>query len=236
MHVVVGGASGIGAAVAAVLPGEVLVADRTRGDVRCDVTDEASLRRLAAEVPVDALDSLIVTAGVSPAMTDPATIFDIDLRGTALVVQAFDSHVRAGTVGVCLASIAGHIADWPPEVLAAVDDPHAPLPAGLEPDPATAYMWAKLGVIRLVRRLAGPWGERGARLLSVSPGVTLTPMGERELAESPGTAEVASGAPLGRPGRPEEIASVIAFLCSDGASFMTGTDVLVDGGAVALLR
>ena len=60
-------------------------------------------------------------------------------------------------------------------------------------------------------------------------------MGRAEVDSTSGAAELASGSALGRLGRPEELAAVIAFLCSDQASYMTGTDILVDGGAVAAL-
>ncbi len=78
-------------------------------------------------------------------------------------------------------------------------------------------------------------GAPGARIVSVSPGVIDTPMGRLELSETEGTAFMVEHSPLGRMGRPEEIASVIRFLCSGEASFITGTDLLVDGGAVASL-
>jgi NAD(P)-dependent dehydrogenase (short-subunit alcohol dehydrogenase family) len=231
MNVVIGGASGIGAAVAEVLPGRTLVADRVGAEVLCDLTDPESLVALAGRV--DRLDALVVTAGVSPAMADARTIFDIDLAGMARVLEAFDGLVTSGTVGVCVASMAGHLGVWPDETLAVLDDPLASPDAGLADNPGLAYALAKLGVIRLVRRKAGEWGRRGARILSLSPGVIDTPMGRRELSDSEGTASLADGSALGRLGRPEEIAAVIAFLCSDQASYMTGTDVLVDGGSVA---
>ncbi len=234
MNVVVGGASGIGAAVAAVLVGETLVADVRGGDVAVDLADGDSVRALAAGV--DRLDALVVTAGVSPAQADARTILDVDLAGTARVLGAFDHLVAGGTVAVCTASMAGHLGSPDDAAVAVLDDPLGTGLVGLTDDPATAYVLAKLGVIRLVRRTAVAWGPRGARIVSVSPGVIGTPMGEAELAAGTGAADIVAGSPLARLGRPEEIAAVIAFLCSPAAAYLTGTDVLVDGGAVAALQ
>ncbi len=231
MNVVIGGASGIGAAVAGALPGETVVADRTGGDVFCDLTDPASLADLAGSV--GRLDALVVTAGVSPATADARTIFNVDLAGMARVLQAFDALVSTTTVAVCVASMAGHLGTFPDETLQALDDPLATPDAGLTDDPGLAYVLAKLGVIRMVRRSAAAWGARGARIVSVSPGVTDTPMGRLEVADTAGTVEMVQASALGRIARPEEVASVITFLCSDAASYVTGTDVLVDGGTVA---
>jgi NAD(P)-dependent dehydrogenase (short-subunit alcohol dehydrogenase family) len=233
VHVVVGGASGIGAAVAAVLPGGALVADRAGGDVQCDVTDAASLDRLAGGV--DALGALVVTAGVSPTMADARTILDVDLAGTARVLQAFDGLVGTGTVVVCLASIAGHLGRWPDDVVARLDEPLTAHEAGLTDDPATAYLLAKHGVLRLVRRLAVPYGRRGARIVSVSPGVVDTAMGRAELAAGTGAPELVGGSAQRRVARPGEVADVVAFLCSPAAAHVTGCDLLVDGGTVASL-
>ena len=76
----------------------------------------------------------------------------------------------------------------------------------------------------------------GARIVSVSPGVVATPMGELEMAAGQGAAEMAAMSAVGRAGRPEELAAVIGFLCSPAASYVTGTDVLVDGGTVAAVQ
>jgi NAD(P)-dependent dehydrogenase (short-subunit alcohol dehydrogenase family) len=233
VNVVIGGGSGIGEAVASKLPGVTMVADRTGAEVRCDLSDSSSLAALAERV--DQLEALVVTAGVSPAMADARTIFDIDLAGMARVLNAFDHLVRPGVVAVCVASMAGHVGDWPEETLRALDDPLSSPDAGLTDDPATAYLLAKLGVLRLIRRTASTWGDRGARIVSVSPGVIDTPMGRLELSDTEGTAAMAERCALARTGRPEEVASVIRFLCSNEASYITGTDVLVDGGAVAVL-
>jgi len=234
MNVVIGGASGIGQAVVPLLEGPTLVADRAGGDVMCDLTDRASLE--AVRDQVDRLDALVVTAGVSPSMADAYTILAVDLVGMAQVLDVFDPLVAEGTVAVCVASMAGHLVQLSPEELAVLDEPlDEGAVTALTNDPSVAYVYAKQGVLRLVRRLSGSWGARGARIVSVSPGVVVTPMGEAEMASGNGTTEMAEASALGRPARAEELASAIAFLCSPAASYITGTDLLVDGGTVAAI-
>ncbi len=219
--------------MASVLPGRTVVADRSGGEVQCDLTDFASLA--AVVEGVDQLDSLVITAEVSPGMADARTILDVDLAGMARGLAAFDHLVRPGAVAVCVASMAGHLGVWPEQTLQALDEPLTAPDAELTDDPATAYALAKTGVLRLVRRMAPIWGDRGGRLVSVSPGVVDTPMGRLELSGTGGTSSILERCPLGRIGRPEEVASVIRFLCSDEASYITGTDLLMDGGTVAVL-
>ena len=78
-------------------------------------------------------------------------------------------------------------------------------------------------------------GAKGARILSVSPGINDTPMNALDESRHPIMADIIKSSPLGRRGRPEEVANVVEFLTSDKASFMTGSDVLVDGGMVATI-
>ncbi len=88
---------------------------------------------------------------------------------------------------------------------------------------------------RLVRKTAAAWGRRGARILSLSPGINDTPMNRADEAEHPIMQDIIKNSPLGRRGSPEEVANVVSFLVSDAASYMTGSDVLVDGGMVTVL-
>jgi NAD(P)-dependent dehydrogenase (short-subunit alcohol dehydrogenase family) len=87
----------------------------------------------------------------------------------------------------------------------------------------------------MARRLARSWGQRGARILSLSPGINDTLMNRSDEERNPIMLEMIKACPLGRRGTPEEIANVVAFLTSPEASYMTGSDVLVDGGMVSVL-
>ena len=171
-------------------------------------------------------------------MADWRTIVRVDLVGTAHIVDAFASQAREGSAAVCFASSAGHQIPDDPAVAAIIDDPLAPdlldrLAEHVD-DSGIGYAWAKRGVIRLVQREAANWGARGARICSVSPGIIETPMGTQELAQQPFMTVMLEHTPLGRPGRPEEVAAVAVFCASDAASYITGTALLVDGGWTAI--
>ena len=255
--IVIGAGSGIGSAVAARLAGvherlvladvDVEAAERVAsglpGDAevhRCDLTSLVDVAKLVEAV--GGFDALVVTAGLSPTMAPGQRIVEVDLVGPALTLEAFEGTALAGSAALVVSSMAGHLAPVLAEVDAVLDEPLAPdlldrlTAAGVDVDePGTAYSFAKRGVLRLVRRLAVPWGARGARLLSLSPGIVDTPMGRRESAAQPMMEAMVSGSPLGRQIAADEVAAVAAFLVSDAASAMTGTDVLVDGGAVAAI-
>ena len=228
----------IAAAVIERLPGDAVEA------VQCDVTDVEAVHALAARVADrGALRSLVHAAGVSPSMGDWRQMFTVDLVGTALVVDAFRPLAGAGTAAVCFASSGAYmLPSFEPALDAAVEDPLAPdlfdrlEAAGFAPDAGDAYSWAKRGVMLLVQREARAWGAQGARICSVSPGIIGdTPMGRLEVSNQPLMPQMLQHTPLGRRGTADEVARVVAFLVSDEAAYMTGCDVLVDGGVVPTL-
>ena len=253
-NVVIGAASGMGAAVAALLAprGRLLLADRERAGLDevagrlgreveaagCDITVSSQVEALAAAT--GELGALVLTAGLSPSMASGRSIYEVNLLGTARVLDAFEPVLVTGSVAVCFASMAAHMVPPDPRIDALLDEPRSPTffedlaAAGIDPEePHIAYVLSKRGVVRLVQRRASTWGAHGARLLSLSPGIIDTGMGRLEAAHEPAMADMVRTSPLARMAQPEEVASVAAFLASDAASFMTGTDVLVDGGVIA---
>ena len=221
----------------------------------CTVADLGSLASIDALVrQVEAaggLDRLVHLAGVSPTMDDAARILEVDLVGTAALLDGLIGAAGAGSVAICIASIAAHLLPVSPEAQAALDDPMAPDLAarleraiGTELGPGMAYALAKHGVVRLCQRSAAAWGGRGARVLSVSPGLVDTPMGRLELKDNPGKRGLIGRTPIHAPadhgstelpGRTADIADAIAFLAGPQARFISGCDVRVDGGLVAAL-
>ena len=177
-------------------------------------------------------------------MADWRRIIEVDLVGTALLVRALEPLTSPGSAAVCWASIAGHGVAPDAELDAALDDPLAPdlldRLGSIAGDGLGAagqgYGYAKRGVMRLVAREAVAWGMRGARICSISPGIIDTPQGRQEFDEQPAMAMMIELTPIKRWGLPEEICNVVAFLLSEEASYMTGCDVVVDGGVSPRMR
>jgi NAD(P)-dependent dehydrogenase (short-subunit alcohol dehydrogenase family) len=262
--VVITGAGGMGEAIARKLGAgrAVVLADaseeqlmRTRASLesnghevrslRTDVSsadDVVALADLATSL--GALRCVVHTAGVSPVQATPEQIVAVDVIGTAYVLDAFEPHVRSGTVAVCIASMAGTMTALDSATLTVLaTTPSAQLHAlaVLDPqtmDPGTAYGIAKRANQVRVEAASIAWGRKGGRVVSLSPGVIATPMGHSELAGPFGDTmrSMIEMSGTGRIGTPDDIATAVEFLVSPAASFITGTDLLVDGGVVAAMR
>lgn len=225
-----------------------------RGTVAGDLASGQTLDAISDVVGVDTLiDRLIHTAGVSSGMTDWQTITKTNVLGSQRLLDRLDPHVGAGTVGILVASVAGHLAPRDAEIDALYANPEAPdfldrveqVLKRISESPGDvsfnysslsgpAYGLSKRFTIRLAASRGLVWAGRGARLLSISPGIIYTPMGRFEVDHGEAAAEVLAGTPLKRWGTPADIAQAALFLCSDLASFITATDLRVDGGMVPM--
>jgi NAD(P)-dependent dehydrogenase (short-subunit alcohol dehydrogenase family) len=261
--IITGGARGMGLATAKLLGTDhhVVLADlsqesldgataelRTLGidaeGVVCDVTDRASVGALFAKAAsVGTVRAVVHAAGISPQMGDPGAILRVNVFGSVHITEAALEVAREGFALVLVASMAGHslprlitpkrafpLATTSPDqflrktIAAAHRIPGAPR-SGL------AYALSKAWVIWYAEDRAPAFGAKGARVLSVSPGSFDTAMGRLEIKS--GAEAMLQVAALKRFGRPDEIAEVLAFCASERPGYLTGVDILVDGGTTS---
>lgn len=212
---------------------------------RVDVSSRESVSGLAeAAAALGRVTQVAHTAGLSPAQSPTAAILAVDLVGVALVVEEFGKIVASGGAGVVIASMAGHMpleltAEQEQELgsVGAEDLLELPYVQSIE-YPAAAYQFSKRANHIRVRFAARGWGARGARINSISPGVVSTKMGHQELASETGaiTKAMVDGSASGRIGTSDDIAAATAFLLGPESTYITGTDLLVDGGVIAAAR
>lgn len=202
------------------LADEIKAAGGSAEFLRLDVRDTAAADALVADVAkrLGRIDVIVANAGIAhrvpmSEMTDEKwdETFDIDLKGMLRVIRPALPVMKEGSSIVCLSSIMGVAYGW---------------------DEHVHYSSAKAGVVGLVRGLAVELARHGIRVNGVAPGYTRTAqlLSEKN-SLGPKADEIASPyIPMGRLGEPEEIASVIGFLASADASYLTGQVVAVDGG------
>lgn len=186
---------------------------------------------------------LINAAGVSPSQASVETMLKVDLYGTAVLLEEVGKIIKEGGVGVTISSQSGHRM---PQSTAAEDELLACTPVEellsleiLQPenikDTLHAYQMAKRCNEKRVMYEAVKWGERGARINSISPGIIVTPLAIDEFNGVRGEfyKNMFAKCPAGRPGTADEVANVAELLMSEKGAFITGTDFLCDGGATA---
>ena len=209
-----------------------------------DMSSRANVRALIETATSRGeITGLIQAAGVSPSQASPATVLKVDLYGTALVLEEFGNVIARGGAGVVIASQSGHrlpaltveqnkaLATTPVEELLR-------LPF-LQPDRVIdslhAYQLAKRGNSLRVMAEAVRWAKRGARVNTISPGIIMTPLAKDELSgpRGEGYRRMIASSAAGRAGTPDEVANVGALLMGPDGGFITGSDILMDGGVTA---
>jgi NAD(P)-dependent dehydrogenase (short-subunit alcohol dehydrogenase family) len=211
-----------------------------------DVSSRESVAALAQEAwALGSVKQVVHTAGLSPAQAPAAAILAVDLVGVARVLDEFGQVVANGGAGVVISSMAGHMLPLPAEQEGALartaTDELLALPF-VSPesvtDPGVAYGIAKRANQVRVQTASIAWGHRGARVNSISPGIISTSMGQQELASQAGgfMRKMIEASGTRRMGTPDDIAAAAAFLLGPDSGFITGVDLLVDGGVVASVR
>lgn len=214
---------------------------------RIDVSDRASVHALAEEAArLGDVVSVVSTAGVSPVQAPPEAVLAVDLYGTALVLEEFGKVIAPGGAGVHISSMAGHMPPpLDPETAHALAftpaDELKALPALASeavPNSGAAYAISKQANHLRVQAAAVTWGDRGARVNCISPGIILTPLARDEMSGpgAEGYRKMIEVSAAGRVGTADEVATATAFLLGPDAGFITGTDLLIDGGVIAALR
>ncbi|OJU07968.1 MAG: short-chain dehydrogenase [Caulobacterales bacterium 68-7] len=216
-------------------------------DVSVATVDIASRASIEALVEVaqglGRIVGLVHAAGVSPSQAPPEVILKVDLYGTAVILEAFGAVIAPGGSAVVIASQSGHrlpplsveqnhaLAMTPAEELLALPF----LRPSEVRDSLHAYQLSKRGNALRVQAEAVRWGQRGARVNAISPGIIITPLARDELngPRGEGYRRMIEVSAAKRPGTPDEVANVAALLMGPDGGFITGSDILIDGGVTA---
>ena len=212
--------------------------------VEMDLSSRGSIRHFLDEgQKYGPIQMLVNAAGVSPSQAPIEAILKVDLYGTAVLLEEVGRVIVEGGVGVTISSQSG----WRMPALTAEQDAQlATAPAEellsldfLRPenirDTLHAYQLAKRCNEKRVMAQAVEWGQRGARLNAIAPGIIVTPLALDEFNGPRGEfyQDMFSRCPAGRPGTADEVANVAELLLSGKGAFISGSTFLIDGGATA---
>lgn len=209
-----------------------------------DMADRASIQAMVQKAKeYGEVKAMVCGAGVSPSQAPIEVILKVDLYGTAVLMEEVGKVIAKGGTGVVISSQSGHrmpaltpeqdraLAMTPTEELLSLDF--------LQPDKIRdtlhAYQLAKRCNEKRTMYEAVRWGERGARINDIAPGIIVTPLAIDEFNGPRGDfyKNMFAKCPAGRPGTADEVADVAELLMSERAQFITGATFLVDGGATA---
>lgn len=204
---------------------------------------ESILAMIKESLTYGDITMLVNGAGVSPSQASIETILNVDLYGTAVLLEEVGKVIKEGGVGVTISSQSGHrmpaLSPETDELLAMTPTDELLSLDVLQPqnikDTLHAYQIAKRCNEKRVMAEAVKWGKRGARVNSISPGIVVTPLAMDEFNGSRGEfyKNMFASCPAGRPATADEVANVAELLMSHKGAFITGTDFLIDGGATA---
>lgn len=212
--------------------------------ISCDISSrESILNLIKVGQSYGEIDGLINATGVSPSQASIETILGVDLYGTAVLLEEVGKVIKEGGVGVTISSQSGKrmsqltkeedelLATTPTEELLKLDI----LKVENINDTLHAYQMAKRCNEKRVMYEACRWGERGARINSISPGIIVTPLAIDEFNGPRGDfyKNMFSSCPAGRPGTADEIGVLAELIMGPRGAFITGSDFLIDGGATA---
>ena len=212
--------------------------------VEMDLSSRESVKNLIAKAQeYGDISMLVNAAGVSPSQAPIEAILKVDLYGTAVLLEEVGRVIKEGGVGVTISSQSGHrmpaftpeedeqLACTPTEELLNLDILQ---PENIK-DTLHAYQMAKRCNEKRVMAESVKWGEKGARINSISPGIIVTPLAIDEFNGPRGDfyKNMFAKCPAGRPGTADEVANEAELLMSDKGAFITGADFLIDGGATA---
>ena len=209
-----------------------------------DVSSRKEVESLAEKAAnLEDVSGVIHAAGVSPSQAPVAAILKVDMYGTALILEVFGNVIARGGSCVVIASQSGHrlgaLTDEQNRLLATTPaDQLLSLPM-LQPDQMKdtlhAYQLSKRGNSLRVMAESVRWGNRGVRVNTISPGIIITPLAIDELKgpRGEGYRRMIEGCPVGRAGTSDEVANVAALLMGPDGAFITGSDILMDGGVTS---
>ena len=255
------GAGSIGQAIARRVGAgrHVVIADLRRENVEAaaHIFEDAGFTVTAATVDIASRQSIVElarladslgsvhgvvnAAGVSPSQAPVEAILKVDLYGTAVILEEFGKIIAKGGSGIVISSQSGHrlgplsieendlLATTPTENLLQL-----PLLQNVASTLRAYQLSKRCNVLRVAAECVN-WGRRGARLNAISPGIIITPLANDELRgpRGEGYRTMLANCPAKRAGTPDEVGDLAAFLMSDKAQFITGSDFLMDGGATA---